>query len=141
MASANTAADPGNHSYVCCNAAHPAPGNSCALLTSTCAVPSCCVPGLQPKDLPPLRLPAAKRLVAIGDLHGDLSKVRGAAAATAATAATALVSRVALWQGLQEGTATAGAATLLLVAGLAGTSSSQSTAAAALAVNTALQLQ
>lgn len=31
---------------------------------------------LQPAELPPLRLPAAKRLVAIGDLHGDLDKVR-----------------------------------------------------------------
>jgi hypothetical protein len=30
---------------------------------------------LQPPELPPLRLPAAKRLVAIGDLHGDLDKV------------------------------------------------------------------
>jgi hypothetical protein len=30
---------------------------------------------LQPAELPPLRLPAAKRLVAIGDLHGDLDKV------------------------------------------------------------------
>lgn len=29
----------------------------------------------QPAELPPLRLPAAKRLVAIGDLHGDLDKV------------------------------------------------------------------
>ncbi|WIA20087.1 hypothetical protein OEZ85_005946 [Tetradesmus obliquus] len=31
-------------------------------------------PDPEPKELPPLRLPAAKRLVAIGDLHGDLSK-------------------------------------------------------------------
>ncbi|KAF6258233.1 Metallo-dependent phosphatase-like protein [Scenedesmus sp. NREL 46B-D3] len=31
-------------------------------------------PDPEPKELPPLRLPAAKRLVAIGDLHGDLPK-------------------------------------------------------------------
>jgi hypothetical protein len=29
----------------------------------------------QPAELPPLRLPAARRLVAIGDLHGDMDKV------------------------------------------------------------------
>lgn len=34
-----------------------------------------CLVVLQPPELPPLRLPAAKRLVAIGDLHGDLDKV------------------------------------------------------------------
>lgn len=34
---------------------------------------------MQPAELPPLRVPAAKRLVAIGDLHGDLEKVITAA--------------------------------------------------------------
>jgi hypothetical protein len=101
------------------NAAHPAAVNSCALLTSLRCALMYNIAWLQPKELPPLRLPAAKRLVAIGDLHGDLSKVRGAAAATAATA---LVSRIASCKGVQEGTATAkaGAATLLLVAVFAG---------------------
>ncbi len=31
---------------------------------------------LQASELPPLRVPAAKRLVAVGDLHGDLDKVQ-----------------------------------------------------------------
>lgn len=31
---------------------------------------------LQASELPPLRVPAAKRLVAVGDLHGDMDKVQ-----------------------------------------------------------------
>jgi hypothetical protein len=35
-------------------------------------------PGGTPPPPPPLRLPAAARLVAIGDIHGDLAKARRA---------------------------------------------------------------
>jgi hypothetical protein len=38
--------------------------------------PTCCC--LQPPPLPPLRLPPAERLVAVGDLHGDLGKAQRA---------------------------------------------------------------
>lgn len=46
----------------------------CGLLPALSALPLC-HKKKQPAELPPLRLPAAKRLVAIGDLHGDLEKV------------------------------------------------------------------